>query len=60
MNDDGAAISFDDPDLIGPPSDERPDRAEFLRLIEAGDNRATALLRILLARCKPDAPLRKK
>jgi site-specific recombinase len=57
VNDDGAAISFDDPDLIGPPSDEMPDRAEFLRLIEAGDNRATALLRILLARCKPDAPL---
>ena len=58
MGDDGGALSFDDdPELRGPPTDELPDRPEFLRLLGAQDGRATALLRVLLARCKPDAQL---
>lgn len=32
-----------------------PSRAEFLRIIEADDGKASGLLRVLLARCKPDA-----
>ncbi len=31
-----------------------PSRAEFLRIIEAQDGKAPGLLRVLLARCKPD------
>jgi site-specific recombinase len=58
MGDDGSALSFDDdPELRGPPSDELPDRPEFLRVLGAVDGRATALLRVLLARCKPDGQL---
>ncbi len=47
----------DDPDLIGPPSDELPSRTEFLRIIGVPDGKASGLVRVLLARCKPDAPL---
>jgi len=47
---------IDDPDLIGPPSDELPSREEFLRIIGAVDAKASPLLRILLAKCKPDGP----
>jgi Site-specific recombinase len=32
-----------------------PSRAEFLRIIEAEDGKASGLLRVLLARCKPEA-----
>lgn len=32
-----------------------PSRAEFLRIIGAQDGKASGLLRVLLARCKPDA-----
>jgi site-specific recombinase len=57
MGDDGALSFDDDPELRGPPSEELPDRPEFLRLLGAADGRATALLRVLLARCKADAQL---
>jgi site-specific recombinase len=45
-----------DPDLAGP-SDELPSREEFLRIVGAFDGRVAGLLRVLLAKCKPDAPL---
>ena len=32
-----------------------PSRAEFLRIIEAEDGKASGLLRVLLARCRPEA-----
>ena len=38
-------------------SDELPARDEFLALIEAVESRAAPLVRVLIARCKPDAPL---
>jgi site-specific recombinase len=40
-----------------PPSDELPPREEFLRIIGAVDAKASPLLRILLSKLKPDAPL---
>jgi len=46
-----------DPDLSGPPSDELPSREEFLRILGAFDGRVAGLLRVLLAKCKADAPL---
>jgi len=46
-----------DPDLAGPPSDELPSREEFLRILGAFDGRAAGLVRVLLAKCKADAPL---
>ncbi len=46
-----------DPDLAGPPSDELPSRDEFLRIVGAFDGRVAGLLRVLLAKCRPDAPL---
>jgi site-specific recombinase len=48
---------IDDPELLGPPSDELPPRDEFLRIIGAVDAKASPLLRVLLAKCKGDAPL---
>ncbi|MDQ3367589.1 MAG: site-specific recombinase [Myxococcota bacterium] len=45
-----------EPDLIGPPSDELPSREDFLKIIVAFDGRAAGLLRVLLAKCKADAP----
>jgi site-specific recombinase len=58
VGDDGSPLALiDDPELLGPPSDEMPDRAEFLRILGVADGRATALLRILLARCNAEAPL---
>jgi site-specific recombinase len=48
---------IDDPDLIGPPSDELPGREEFLRIIGAIDGKASPLLRVLLTKCRADAPL---
>ncbi len=47
----------DEPDLTGPPTDELPSREEFLRILVAFDGRAAGLLRVLLAKCKPDAML---
>ncbi len=46
-----------DPELAGPPSDELPLREEFLKTIGAFDGRAAGLLRVLLSKCKADAPL---
>jgi len=46
-----------DPDIAGPPSDELPSREEFLRIVGAFDGRAAGLLRVLLAKCKPDGLL---
>jgi len=48
---------IDDPELIGPPSDELPAREEFLRIIGAVDAKASPLLRVLLTKCRADAPL---
>jgi hypothetical protein len=47
----------DDPELIGPPTDELPARDVFLKTLGVADGKAPGLLRILLAKCKPDAPL---
>ena len=47
----------DDPSLVGPPGDELPPREEFLRLIGAVDAKASPLLRVILSKCKADAPL---
>nr|MBA2542957.1 hypothetical protein [Deltaproteobacteria bacterium] len=38
------------------PIDELPPREEFLRIIGAIDAKASPLLRVLLAKLKPDAP----
>ena len=46
-----------DPDLAGPPSDELPSRDEFLRTLGAFDGRVAGLLRVLLAKLNPEAPL---
>lgn len=46
-----------EPDLVGPPSDELPHREQFLRILGTTDNKAAPLLRVLLAKCKPDASL---
>ena len=46
---------IDDPDLIGPPTQEIPARDEFLRALGVVDGKAVALLRVLLARCNPVA-----
>ncbi len=51
---------IDDPELIGPPSDELPSREEFLRIIGAVDAKASPLLRILLTKCRPEAPLQEQ
>jgi len=45
-----------DPDLAGPPSDELPLREDFLKIVGAFDGRAAGLLRVLLTKCKADAP----
>ncbi len=57
MEPDAAYALVDDPDLRGPPSDELMPRDEFLRAIGAVNSKAAGLLRVLLARCNPDAPL---
>ncbi|HLL21125.1 MAG TPA: hypothetical protein VK427_03290 [Kofleriaceae bacterium] len=52
------ALGFShDPDYAPPPSDELPSREEFLRIVGAFDGRVAGLLRVLLAKLKPDAPL---
>jgi site-specific recombinase len=47
---------IDEPQAVST-SDELPPREEFLRIIGAVDAKASPLLRILLSKCKPDAPL---
>ena len=47
---------IDEPTPIGA-GDELPGREEFLRIIGALDAKASPLLRVLLQKCKPDAPL---
>jgi hypothetical protein len=56
-HDDAALAVSDDPGLLGPPSDELAPREEFVRVIGATNNKASGLLRGLLARCKPGAPI---
>jgi site-specific recombinase len=55
--DEAALALIDDPSLLGPPSDELVPRDEFLRVIGAPNNKASGLLRVLLARCRPGAPI---
>ena len=56
MSSQDALALDDDPDLVGPPSEELPSREEFLRLLGTTDQKASPLLRVLLAKCKSDAP----
>lgn len=47
-----------DPDFVAEqPSAELPSRDEFLKILAAFDGRAAGLLRVLLAKCRADAPL---
>ncbi|MBC7974421.1 MAG: hypothetical protein H7138_05500 [Myxococcales bacterium] len=55
--DDAALALIDAPGYVAPPSNELPPRDEFIRLIGATNNKASGLLRVLLARCRPDAPI---
>jgi site-specific recombinase len=57
MQDDVSIALIDDPALLGPPSNELPPREEFVKLIGATNNKASGLLRVLLTRCRPDAPI---
>jgi len=50
--DDAALALIVDPEQ----SLELPPRDEFVRIIGATNNKASGLLRVLLARCRPDAP----
>jgi len=59
---DDAALALKNVALPAPPGppgsgDEIVSRDEFLRIIGAPNNRASGLLRVLLARCNPGAPL---
>lgn len=47
----------DEVDEAKPVSDVVPGREEFARILGTTESRATPLLRILLAKCKPEAPL---
>lgn len=56
----GAVDALDlshDPYREPPVSDDLPSRDEFLGILGGFESRAAALLRTLLVRCKPDAPL---
>jgi len=57
VSQDDAFALIDDPALLGPPSDELVPRDEFVRVIGATNNKASGLLRVLLARCRPGAPI---
>ncbi|HEU4734294.1 MAG TPA: hypothetical protein VFT22_40660 [Kofleriaceae bacterium] len=61
MTQDDAALALRDMtdhlDGLGPPIDELVPRDEFLRIIGATDSKASGLLRVLLARCRPGAPI---
>jgi site-specific recombinase len=52
-----AAASRRDDDTDPGTSEPVPKRDEFMRLVGVADGRAPALLRVLLARCKPEATL---
>jgi site-specific recombinase len=54
--DDALALT-EDPALPGSPSNELVPRDEFIRIIGATNNKASGLLRVLLARCRPGAPI---
>jgi len=55
--DDAALTLITDPVSLGPLAAELPPRDEFLQIIGAPSNRASGLLRVLLARCNPTASL---
>jgi site-specific recombinase len=55
--DDAARRATDDPVQDGATGDELPPRDEFIRIIGAPSNKASGLLRVLLARCRPGAAL---
>ncbi|HSR95800.1 MAG TPA: hypothetical protein VLM79_01965, partial [Kofleriaceae bacterium] len=65
MQDDAARGMVDDPTRVPAdphppderPADDLPPREDFARTISAADNKASGLLRVLLARCRPGAPL---
>ncbi|HET9624863.1 MAG TPA: hypothetical protein VFP84_26025 [Kofleriaceae bacterium] len=59
MTQDEAVLALiDDPSLIGPPNDDSlVPREEFLRVIGATNNKASGMLRILLAGVRPGIPL---
>jgi len=52
-----SALKLDDPELVGPPSDQLPSRDEFGKLVGKGDSKTLGLLRVLLAKLAPDATL---
>jgi site-specific recombinase len=56
VGDDAVAL-LDDADVVFDGGDELPERGEFLALIGAPEGRATALLRVLLGRCRAGAPI---
>jgi site-specific recombinase len=55
--DDAAIARIEGPAPPGLPSDDLVSRDEFIRIIGATDNKASGLLRVLLARCRPGAPI---
>jgi site-specific recombinase len=61
VQDDAALGMADDPARHAPgderPADDLPPREDFARTIGAADNKASGVLRVLLARCRPGAPL---
>ncbi|HEX7837939.1 MAG TPA: hypothetical protein VF469_10780 [Kofleriaceae bacterium] len=57
MQQDDAALALNNLSLPARPGDEIVPRDEFLRIIGAPSHRASGLLRVLLARCHPGAPL---
>ena len=58
MPQDDAALALpDDTDPLAADRDELVSRDAFIRIIGATSNRASGLLRVLLARCRPGAPI---
>lgn len=61
MEQDDTALALSTVSLPAPPAvapgDELVSRGEFLRAVGAPDHRAAGLLRVLLGRCNPGAPL---
>jgi site-specific recombinase len=56
-HDEAANAVITDPVSLAPLDDEIVPREEFIRIIGAPSNRASGLLRVLLARCNPAGPL---
>ena len=54
---DDAALALTGSPTLDSPSDDLGSRDEFIQVIGATNNRASGLLRVLLARCRPDAPI---